>query len=192
IDPKKQDMIAREVEGQREHFDNLGLHIGYVYGDKETPPHASKFSPKFTRGGRLPHAWIKPRRGAASFKVAPLDVSYVKEFHQDGINARQFSTLDLLDFDSFTLIVSSRNAWATRFDRLHKLTRSSGINLRLCSVDEDFEFAFEEQQDTYNKGSGILKGGGLLVRPDQHLLGCVNEKATAEDLALLVLAHLGK
>ncbi|RMJ18908.1 hypothetical protein CDV36_001412 [Fusarium kuroshium] len=191
-DPKKQDMIANEVEGQREHFDNLGLHIGYVYGDKETPPHASKFSPKFTPGGRLPHAWIKPRRGAASFKLAPLDVSYVKEFHQDGINSRQFSTLDLLDFDSFTLIVSSRNAWATRFDQLHKLTRSSGINLRLCSLDEDFEFVFEEQQDVYNKGSGILQGGGLLVRPDQHLLGCVNEKATAEDLALLVLAHLGK
>ncbi|RSL91330.1 hypothetical protein CEP51_000332 [Fusarium floridanum] len=191
-DPKKQDMIANEVEGQREHFDNLGLHIGYVYGDKETPPHASKFSPKFTPGGRLPHAWIKPRRGAASFKLAPLDVSYVKEFHQDGINARQFSTLDLLDFDSFTLIVSSRNTWATRFDQLHKLTQSSGINLRLCSVDEDFEFVFEEQQDTYNKGSGILQGGGLLVRPDQHLLGCVDEKATAEDLALLVLAHLGK
>ncbi|KAH7226035.1 hypothetical protein B0J15DRAFT_411436 [Fusarium solani] len=191
-DPDKQDMIAREVEGQREHFDNLGLHIGYVYGDKETPPHASKFSPKFTPGGRLPHAWIKPRLGAASFKAPPLDVSYVKEFHQAGINARQFSTLDLVEFDSFTLIVSSHDTWAPRFAQLHKLTQSPGINMRLRSVDEDFDFVFEEQRKMYSDGSGIFHGRGLLVRPDQHLLACVDEKTTAEDLASLILAHLGK
>ncbi|KAJ4230735.1 hypothetical protein NW757_013967 [Fusarium falciforme] len=191
-DPDKQDMIAREVEGQREHFDNLGLHIGYVYGDKETPPHASKFSPKFTPGGRLPHAWIKPRLGAASFKAPPLDVSYVKEFHQAGIDARQFSTLDLVEFDSFTLIVSSHDTWAPRFAQLHKLTQSPGINMRLRSVDKDFDFVFEEQRKMYSDGSGISHGRGLLVRPDQHLLACVDEKTTAEDLASLILAHLGK
>ncbi|KAI8670217.1 hypothetical protein NCS55_00766800 [Fusarium keratoplasticum] len=191
-DPDKQDMIAREVEGQREHFDNLGLHIGYVYGDKETPPHASKFSPKFTPGARLPHAWIKPRLGAASFKAPPLDVSYVKEFHQAGINARQFSTLDLVEFDSFTLIVSSHDTWAPRFAQLHKLTQSPGINMRLRSVDKDFDFVFEEQRTMFSDGSGISHGRGLLVRPDQHLLACVDEKTTAEDLASLILAHLGK
>ncbi|KAJ4179372.1 hypothetical protein NW767_014639 [Fusarium falciforme] len=171
---------------------SLGLHIGYVYGDKETPPHASKFSPKFTPGGRLPHAWIKPRLGAASFKAPPLDVSYVKEFHQAGIDARQFSTLDLVEFDSFTLIVSSHDTWAPRFAQLHKLTQSPGINMRLRSVDKDFDFVFEEQRKMYSDGSGISHGRGLLVRPDQHLLACVDEKTTAEDLASLILAHLGK
>ncbi|KAI8938280.1 hypothetical protein NX059_005938 [Plenodomus lindquistii] len=191
-DPEKQDMIAREVEGQREHFDNLGLHIGYVYGDKTTPPHASKFSPKFIPGGRLPHAWIKPRSGAASLKVSPLDVSYIKEFHQTDINARQFSILDLVKFDSFTLIVSSHHTWASRVDQLYDLFQSSGINLHLRSIDEHFEFVYEEQLKMYNDGSGILRGCGLLVRPDQHLLGCLDEEATAEDLASLILTHLGK
>ncbi|CAK7207028.1 hypothetical protein SEUCBS139899_009836 [Sporothrix eucalyptigena] len=46
-DAAKQEMIAREVAGQQEHFDNLELHIGYVYGDKSTPPHASHFTPNF-------------------------------------------------------------------------------------------------------------------------------------------------
>lgn len=44
----------------------------------------------------------------------------------------------------------------------------------------------------YDDGAGIFRGCGLLVRPDQHLLGCIDEKATAEDLASLILAHLGK
>ena len=156
------------------------------------PPHASKFSPKFTPGGRLPHAWIKPRLGAVSCKMAPLDVSYVKEFHQHGINSRQFSTLDLVEFDSFTLIVSSHKTWAPRVDKLYKLTELSGINLRLRSIDEDFDFIYEDQRKMYNDGSGILNGCGLLVRPDQHLLGCLDEKATAEDLASLIIAHIGK
>lgn len=29
--------INEGIEGQREHFDNLGLHIGYIYGDKKGP-----------------------------------------------------------------------------------------------------------------------------------------------------------
>ncbi|EAU30963.1 predicted protein [Aspergillus terreus NIH2624] len=33
--------INRAIEDQREHFDNLGLHIGYVYGDKRIPDNAS-------------------------------------------------------------------------------------------------------------------------------------------------------
>ncbi|CAH0033221.1 unnamed protein product [Clonostachys rhizophaga] len=191
-DPAKQDMIAREIEGQREHFDNLGLHIGYVYGDKTTSPHASKFSPKFTPGGRLPHAWIKPRLSAASFNVVPLDVSYVKEFPQAVIDDRQFSMLDLVEFDSFTLIVSSHDTWAPRVGQLDKIFQSSGINLRLRSFDNDFEFVYEEQLQMYNDGSGILHGSGLLVRPDQHLLGFLDAKSTAEDLASLILAHVGK
>ncbi|KAM5345962.1 hypothetical protein ACJ41O_011823 [Fusarium nematophilum] len=176
-DRNKQDMIAREVEAQREHFNNLELHIGYVYGDKETPPNASNFSPKFTSGARLPHAWIKPRPNRAFLSVSPLDLSYVAELSQDDVNARQFSTLDLLHFDSFTLIVSSHRVW---------------INLQLRSIDQDFDFVYEEQQKMFNEGAGIMHGCALLVRPDQHLLGCVGEKSTAEDLASLILGHLGQ
>ncbi|KAF0325298.1 2,4-dichlorophenol 6-monooxygenase [Colletotrichum asianum] len=54
--PRMRGKIAEEVEAQREHFDNLELHIGYVYGDNRTPPNASKFSPKFVPSARLPHA----------------------------------------------------------------------------------------------------------------------------------------
>ncbi|KAL3300028.1 FAD binding domain-containing protein [Colletotrichum asianum] len=54
--PRMRGKIAEEVEAQREHFDNLELHIGYVYGDNRTPPNASKVSPKFVPSARLPHA----------------------------------------------------------------------------------------------------------------------------------------
>ncbi|CAK7237887.1 hypothetical protein SEUCBS140593_010181 [Sporothrix eucalyptigena] len=79
-DAAKQEMIAREVAGQQEHFDNLELHIGYVYGDKSTPPHASHFTPKCVPGARLPHAWITPLRSdvfEAIFDLGPVQATFL-------------------------------------------------------------------------------------------------------------------
>ncbi|OOQ82634.1 3-(3-hydroxy-phenyl)propionate hydroxylase [Penicillium brasilianum] len=58
-DEKARIDINRGIEDQREHFDNLGLHIGYVYGDKRIPDNASVYEPICVPGARLPHAWIK-------------------------------------------------------------------------------------------------------------------------------------
>ncbi|EMR63979.1 putative -dichlorophenol 6-monooxygenase protein [Eutypa lata UCREL1] len=99
--PEKQEMIAAEIEGQREHFDNLGIHIGYVYGDKTMPRNASDFTPKFGTGARLPHAWITFEDGKTPRGIGPVDVSYVKELSEKEILARRYSTLDLSNNASF-------------------------------------------------------------------------------------------
>ena len=63
-DPAKADAIAAAVELQREHFDLLGLQLGYVYGEgalvSEEPPaesgSPSEYQPTARPGARLPHA----------------------------------------------------------------------------------------------------------------------------------------
>ncbi|KAF4412150.1 Tetracenomycin polyketide synthesis hydroxylase TcmG [Colletotrichum fructicola] len=133
-DPAKEDLIAQNVEGQREHFDNLEIHIGYVYGDKEPPANASHYTPKFKVGARLPHAWIKLLKPNNRISDNPIDTSYVKELTKDQVSSRQFSTLDL---------------------------------------------------------GRLAQGAALLVRPDQHILGCLGPEASAQDMVLIVQGHLG-
>ncbi|KAL4867963.1 hypothetical protein BDV12DRAFT_197680 [Aspergillus spectabilis] len=58
-DPETTIKINEGIEEQREHFDNLALHIGYIYGSTQIPNNASVFHPVCAPGARLPHAWIR-------------------------------------------------------------------------------------------------------------------------------------
>ncbi|KAK5994362.1 Tetracenomycin A2 monooxygenase-dioxygenase [Cladobotryum mycophilum] len=189
-DPAKRDMIAREVEGQREHFDNLELHIGYVYGDKSSPQNASSFAPKFIAGARLPHAWIKPRASTTRLNMTPIDVSYVKEFPVGEINKRKLSTLDFVSPDAFTIIVSSRAQWVDRLRVLRHELAKAHIKLEIWTADADFRFSDTEGRDLYEKASPLGHNGGLLVRPDQHILHCFGANTLADELTRAVLRQV--
>ncbi|KIW23324.1 uncharacterized protein PV07_11532 [Cladophialophora immunda] len=147
-DPQKMKVIDQGVEEQREHFDNLELHIGYVYGSKEIPPHASKYTPKFEVGARLPHAWIRLPHST----LKPVDVSYVDEFSPADLESHRYSTLDLCDLDKFTLV-----------------GRLDVPGVKTCRLGRDFEVIGEAGQK-WLAAAGLDVGGGLLVRPDQHIL----------------------
>ncbi|KAI5194262.1 hypothetical protein E4T38_09628 [Aureobasidium subglaciale] len=67
--------IDKGIQEQQEHFDNLELHIGYVYGSKRVPPHASNYAPKFVPGARLPHVWVEPSDAFRRFLPSPVDLS---------------------------------------------------------------------------------------------------------------------
>ncbi|KAK6206459.1 hypothetical protein LQW54_007752 [Pestalotiopsis sp. IQ-011] len=185
-DPEKQEMIEREVEGQREHFDNLELHIGYVYGSEKVPAHASYYTDKYVPGARLPHAWISFEDAQTPGLFRPLDVSYVKEWTEKDVSARQVSTLDLCPYDTFTLIVGDRQAWEQRFKDLQK-SLADTVKIRLWSVGEDFGFTFPEQEKQFCQGFGLDSGGGVLVRPDQHILAVLDGASDWEDH---ILNHL--
>ncbi|KAJ2900058.1 hypothetical protein MKZ38_002676 [Zalerion maritima] len=190
-DPGKMGMIASEVEGQREHFDNLGIHIGYVYGSEETPAHASHYAPKFASGARLPHAWIKFRRaGAGPLGLLPVDVSYVKELSARQVEGMRFSMLDLCAPDGFTLIVPEKRVWAERLEEVGHVLGGRGVGIQLRSADEDFEFVDQERRRLF-EDEAFREGGGLLVRPDQHLLGLVGWEDGAGEVLEMVLGHLG-
>lgn len=110
-------MLRRVVEegiaGQREHFDNLGLRIGYVYCDPSIPTNALIYRLAFVPGARLLHAWISLLPSASSSpplsssylsNLPRIDCSYVTEFTPQDLAARQFPTLDLCAFDAVAVI----------------------------------------------------------------------------------------
>lgn len=172
----------------------LEIHIGYVYGQKEPPAHASHYRPKFVAGARLPHAWIRLRDGRppTTLLLPPIDVSYVKEFSPADVEARQYSTLDLCAFDSFTLLVGGGgSAWAERFAAAREAVGGSVIKMCLRVAGEDFDFVDPKYAELFAAEAGLDAGGGLLVRPDQHLLRVVSSGDEGEDIAGAVLGYLG-
>ena len=154
-DPSMKASIENGIEAQREHFDNLELHIGYVYGSKAIPPSASDYVPRFEKGARLPHAWIVRTQVV---EQSPVDVSYIDEFSAQDIRDRRYSTLDLCPADTFTLITCAS-------EEVHT---SSQPKFQIQMLDRDFQMSFAN--DDWPKRAGLTAGGGLLIRPDQHIL----------------------
>lgn len=169
-------------------FPQLEIHIGYVYGRPDPPAHASRFTPKFEAGARLPHAWIHLKDPT---NLPAVDVSYVKEFSKKDVESRRYSTLDLCPFDSFTLIVGCRKTWSTRFETIQAFTKDHGVKLCLCVAGEDFEVLDQSHDDLFADRCGLSTGGGLLVRPDQHILEVLRADIQAEQVGEAVLKHLG-
>ncbi|TID17558.1 FAD binding domain-containing protein [Venturia nashicola] len=189
-DPSKKELIENHVEAQREHFDNLELHIGYVYGDKSVPPNASTYTPKFVPGARLPHAWIRVRHSNFLAEHAPLDISYVSELSSEFVAARQYSVLDLCAIDSFTMLVGSQSAWMHKFKELRKALSRRGVKLNMFAADEDFDFTTELHRDLFADGVELRSGGGLLLRPDQHILTRLSSGTTVGQMESDLLGHL--
>ncbi|KAL1890759.1 hypothetical protein Sste5346_008084 [Sporothrix stenoceras] len=189
-DPAKQEMIATEVAGQQEHFDNLELHIGYVYGDKSTPPHASHYTPKFVPGARLPHAWITPLEYDLFDYLEPHDVSYVKEFSLSDIAARRYSTLDLVKPQSFALIAGPGSGWKEKVEAIQQDLPGVRVLVRLYTVGVDFDFVFPEQERFFTEAA-LASSGALLVRPDQHIVAKLSSSTTADVAKTAILSELG-
>ena len=139
--------ITAAVEGQDEHFDMLGLQLGFTYGagsgpvlDDGTPPvevaNPVRVYVATTRpGGRLPHAWVT----------------------WDG---RRVSTLDLVRPNRWLLLTASP-VWATAGER----SAGGPALLSVVLVGRDVEDA----AGRWAAVSGIGDEGAIVVRPDQHV-----------------------
>ncbi|KAL4782591.1 FAD binding domain-containing protein [Aspergillus varians] len=196
-DPEAMVGINKGIEGQREHFDNLNLHIGYVYGDTEIPGHASVFKPACVPGARLPHAWIRPLQPLKTkVSLPPIDSSYVSELSPDQLVQKQYSTLDLLPFDAFSMVVDSTSAdsWKSRVTEARKfLPEAVNAAIRIETVAPDVDFALEdaEQGAEWINLMRLKEGQATLIRPDQHILASFDSNsATAEDLVESLRSHL--
>ena len=196
-DPERRKVIDQEIEAQREHFDNLELHIGYVYGSPEVPLHASHYTPKYVVGARLPHVWVKPTSAlrARLSLPQPVDVSYVHELRHDEVELRRYSSLDLCAHDAFTLI-AGHGRWSTVVDGLGSARLWPGSMYALPKVnvvrlDEDFALLSGPTAEAWVQGCGLGMGEALLIRPDQHVLARLRPDATCEHLAAVLKQHLG-
>lgn len=165
-----------------------------MYGTTRPPGHASHYSPKFVPGARLPHAWISfpdqlsPETEAAklsSLPKEPVNLYYIKELDADQVRACQWSTLDLCGPDSWTLILGQKQP-TPHIILLQKHCNVIGVPLNVWRLEVDFKigtqswFAYE-----------LANGGGVLIRPDQHILARVSVNTSGEDVIAEMNKHLG-
>ena len=191
-DPAKQDEIQANIEAQREHFDNLELHIGYVYGSDKVPTSASSFTPKYVPGARLPHAWIRPSKEMSETLHRPLDVSYVSELSAQDCACRKYSTLDLCAKDGFTVITGFESEdWKAKANEIRSIIQMGSPPLYFCQLGGDFTMTdntpYSEQ---WVHSLRLDKGSAVVVRPDQHIL-CILDRGDATSALLEELnSHL--
>jgi hypothetical protein len=130
------------IEAQREHFDMLGLQLGFSYEtgalvpDGSEPPAVanpvSDLVPTARPGSRMPHAWV--------------------EHH--GVRC---SSLDLIPGDGFTLLAGpDADGW---------IAAAEHAALRVAVAGRDFR----DPGDAWRRACGLERSGAVLVRPDQHV-----------------------
>ncbi|KAJ5304682.1 Branched-chain-amino-acid aminotransferase [Penicillium atrosanguineum] len=185
--------INKGIEGQREHFDNLGLHIGYVYGDKKIPTNVSHFQSSCVPGARLPHAWIKVSR--EKLQLPAIDNSYVHELSEDEVCKKQFSTLDLCGLDTFTLIVDETRAPHFKGiieGAIQELPREVAGVLPMKLIVHGVDFALQAGPEAQKWTELMnLKKQAILVCPDQHILACLPCNSGTVQLLKSLEGHLG-
>ncbi len=139
--------ISTAVEAQAEHFDMLGLQLGFAYpadtgpvlddgsaADAVANP-VREYLPSTRPGGRLPHAWVD----------------------RDG---ERVSTLDLVPVDGFALVTSSL-AWADA----GAARSGDDVPLSIVLVGRDVL----DRDGMWAHAAGLCDDGAILVRPDQHV-----------------------
>jgi len=137
--------VRTAIANQAEHFDMLGLQLGFCYErgaitpDGSAPPavrnRVREFVPCGRPGARVPHAWAL----------------------RDGAHV---STLDLLAPDRFTLIAGP--AGAAWIDAAASITTPP-----LCALAIGRDVA--DTDSAWATALGIERDGAILVRPDQHV-----------------------
>jgi hypothetical protein len=192
--------VLKGVEGQREHFDNLGLHIGYVYGDADIPASASLFTPSYRAGARLPHAWLVAAPDATSPHlphVPALDNTYVSELSAASLSQKQYSTLDLCAPGAFTLIcadASHAHHWGPLVAEVHSLLPAKArqsLKINTAVLGHDFELVKGARRNEWVMGLQLEHGGAVVVRPDQHILNCYGKDTGAREVLQGLMSHLG-
>jgi len=142
-DPEKRQAITAAIEEQAEHFDMLGLQLGFVYetgavvpdGHPRPPTSPRDYEPSADPGARLPHSWV----GAA---------------------AADRSTLDWIAYDRLTLVTfGARERWAE--------AAASLSNVPLAHV--HVAAGVDGPDERWRRTCGVEATGALLVRPDQHV-----------------------
>jgi 2,4-dichlorophenol 6-monooxygenase len=130
----------RVIEAQQDHFDMIGLQLGFEYAEGAVVPDGAavaassirEFRPSARPGARLPHTWVQ----------------------------RRTSILDMLAPDGMTLIAGPRGGlWAEAVSRLAPLA------IRCLVAGRDFADPDAEWQRTCE----IEPDGAVLVRPDHHV-----------------------
>jgi 2,4-dichlorophenol 6-monooxygenase len=143
-DPDRRRALAAAIESQAEHFDMLGLQLGFAYergalvADGSEKPALEnpvrEFAPSSRPGSRLPHGWLSA-------------------------GGRRVSTLDLIGCDRSTLLVGSEGqSWIDAAQALEASVDCVRVGIDVA-----------DPNDWWGSVAGMRDEGALLVRPDQHV-----------------------
>ncbi|MEM7337224.1 MAG: FAD-dependent monooxygenase [Actinomycetota bacterium] len=155
--------IAEAVAAQEEHFDLVGLQLGYTYDEGALVPEPAReqessprvYTPSANPGARLPHAWL------------------------DEIGDR--STLDLVELSQPTLLSFGEHAaWGAA-----AATDAVPVAHVRLGVDEPSPSGWREL-------CGVGPTGALLVRPDQHVAFRAHDAAEPQGLTAGLRAVSGR
>jgi len=144
-DPSTRRGVEEAIADQAEHFDMLGLQLGYAYAEGSLIPDGSvaptvanpvrDYVASSRPGARLPHAWLESGRA-------------------------RVSSLDLVGDAGFTLF-----SWTDHTEWAKAIAGIGSIPLSHVRIGEDVTVP-----DTHwSEVCGIEVGGALLVRPDHHV-----------------------
>jgi 2,4-dichlorophenol 6-monooxygenase len=137
--------VEQAIADQAEHFDMLGLELGYVYEDgacvadgsvaPEVGNAVREFIPSSRPGARLPHAWLEHKH-------------------------ERISTLDLIRADALTLITGRDSGeWKAAVESI------DGMPIAHAAIGDDIR----DIDGHWAAVREIAESGALLVRPDQHI-----------------------
>ncbi len=126
--------------------------------------------------------------------LSPVNVSYVPEFSSSDIAVRKYSTLDLCAVGAFTIILHAthQDAWRSRLEMLRDHYHDSGLELNVYLFKVDFDVISGARGQSWLEGARLNEGGGLLVRPDQHILLPLEAMTQANEMVSVIEAHLGR
>jgi hypothetical protein len=99
--------------------------------------------------------------------------------------------LDICAYNCFTLLIGSSQAWGEKSKALQERLKGSRIQLHTFALGRDFQIANEKHKALFLEQGGFAAGGGLLVRPDQHILSVISSTTSAKDLDDALRTHLG-
>ncbi len=137
------DALRAAIANQAEHFDMLGLQLGFAYESGAMVDDGSEraagaesvrdYVPSARPGSRIPHAWVT-RAGV------------------------RVSSLDLFAYDRFTLVAGpAGQAWAE--------ATAGPVPIDYVAVGRDVA----DEDGHWRQLLGIAADGAVLVRPDQHV-----------------------
>lgn len=136
-----QTRLNDQIAANSEHFDSIRLQIGYIYGEEEI---SDEPCDRYIPG---------PIPGSR------LPHAWIFQ------DSQRVSTLDLVDGSGFVLLTSPGSTNLLSSDKVAKIT---SVPVHTLCVGEDFQLIDEAWVDVMKLSS---PGLGLLVRPDQHIIG---------------------
>jgi hypothetical protein len=163
------------------------------------PPNASKYHKQYVSGARLPHAWISVIDQSMVQNLPQIDVSYVSEFNISDVAIRTYSTLDLCAINAFTFILgppAAPDLWQGIVDRVREhYSSASNCKFNVYRLGVDFDIVPTAVGHQWVQDAGLIGSGGnggLLVRPDQHILLALTANMSFGEIISALMKHLGK